>query len=76
MCDFFSTSFNLILFTITVSVLVWSYYYMDTDDSYTLLLYLITSFIFSMTILLISGSLLSFFIGWDLLGFTSLFLIF
>lgn len=74
--DFFSTRFNLILFSITLSVLVWSYYYMDTDDSYTLLFYLITSFIFSMTILIISGSLLSFFIGWDLLGFTSLFLIF
>ena len=75
-CDFFATCFNLILFSITVSVLVWSYYYMDTDDSYTLLFYLITTFIFSMTILIISGSLLSFFIGWDLLGFTSLFLIF
>jgi NADH:ubiquinone oxidoreductase subunit 5 (subunit L)/multisubunit Na+/H+ antiporter MnhA subunit len=74
--DFFSTRFNLILFSISLSVLVWSYYYMDTDDSYTLLFFLISLFIFSMSILIISGSLLSFFIGWDLLGFTSLFLIF
>jgi len=57
-------------------VLVWSYYYMDSEDSYTLLFYLISSFIVSMSIFIISGSLISLFVGWDLLGFTSLFLIF
>jgi len=56
--------------------MLWSYYYLDTEASFLRLFYLISIFILSITILLVSGSLLFLFIGWDLLGFSSLFLIF
>ena len=61
--DPLSSSFLVVLYTITFAVLLWSYYYLDTEASFLRLFYLISLFITSITILLVSGSLLLLFIG-------------
>ena len=61
--DTLSSSFLVVLFTITFAVMLWSYYYLDTEASFLRLFYLIALFISSITILLVSGSLLLLFIG-------------
>jgi len=66
--------YGLLVFN-TVSVLVWSYYYMDSCLEYRYFLSCLLTFIFSIIIILVAGNLILFFIGWDLLGFSSLWLV-
>ena len=61
--DPLSSSFLVVLYSITIAVMLWSYYYLDTEASFLRLFYLISLFITSITILLVSGSLLLLFIG-------------
>jgi len=73
--DSSSLIFLFTLLSISVSVLTWSYYYMDCDLAYRRFSSLILLFLGSMYILVFSADLLSLFVAWDLLGFTSFFLV-
>lgn len=72
-----SSSFILLftLLSISVSVLTWSYYYMDSELAYRRFCSLILFFLGSIFTLVLSADLLSLFVAWDLLGFTSFFLV-
>jgi len=48
---------------------------MDREARYKLFISLLFSFLFSMFLLVFSADLLSLFVAWDLLGFSSLFLV-
>jgi len=74
--DTYSFIFILTLYIVSGSVLVWSYYYLDTDPQFKVFLFSVLLFLFSMYGLVFSGHLLSIFVFWDLLGFCSLFLVF
>merc|ERR1712087_658477 len=72
------SSSYLFLFTllfISVGVLTWSYYYMDSEVMYRRFASLIFLFLCSIFLLVFSADLLSLFVAWDLLGFTSFFLV-
>lgn len=73
--DSSSFIFLFTLLSISVSVLTWSYYYMETDLAYRRFSGLILFFLVSMFTLVFSADLLSLFVAWDLLGFTSFFLV-
>ena len=73
--DINSLLFSKILIVISIAVLIWSYYYLGSEPVYIRFFFLILRFLFSIFILIFATSLLSLFIGWDLLGFTSFFLV-
>jgi NADH-ubiquinone oxidoreductase chain 5 len=73
--DYNSLLFSKVLIIISISVLLWSYSYLDSEPVYIRFFSLILRFLFSIFILIFATSLLSLFIGWDLLGFTSFFLV-
>merc|ERR1711931_475513 len=73
--DSSSYSFLFTLLFISVGVLSWSYYYMDSETLYRRFASLIFLFLCSIFILVFSADLLSLFVAWDLLGFTSFFLV-
>lgn len=73
--DSSSYTFILTLSSVSVSVLVWSYYYLDSELAYRQFLGLILFFLASIFTLVFSADLLSLFVAWDLLGFTSFFLV-
>lgn len=75
MVDHSSIVFTLTLFMISISVLIWAYYYMDTEVIYRNFVCLVFCFLFAMYGLVLSGSLLTLLVFWDLLGFTSFFLV-
>jgi len=56
-------------------VLLWSYFYMDVEVRYRNFCNLVFFFLASMIGLVLSGDLLTLFIFWDLLGFSSFFLV-
>jgi len=74
--DVFTLVFVHTLIIVSSRVLLWSYYYLDTDTKYKDFILLVISFLLSMVGLVLSGNLLIIFVFWDLLGFTSLFLVF
>ena len=74
--DEFSLVFLYTLFIVSSRVLLWSYYYLDSDTKYKDFILLVISFLLSMVGLVLAGNLLIIFVFWDLLGFTSLFLVF
>lgn len=73
--DSSSFIFLFTLLSISVSVLTWSYYYMDSDLAFRRFSSLILLFLGSIFSLVLSADLLSLFVAWDLLGFTSFFLV-
>lgn len=73
--DSSSFIFLFTLLSVSVSVLTWSYYYMDSDLAYRRFCILILFFLGSIFTLVFSADLLSLFVAWDLLGFTSFFLV-
>lgn len=73
--DAHSFVFLLTLFIISSSVLLWSYYYIDTESSYSKFCGLVLCFLFSIFGLVLGGSLLTSLVFWDLLGFSSFFLV-
>lgn len=75
MADSSSYIFILTLTSISVPVLTWSYFYIDNETSYRRFLVLIFLFLGSIFILVFSSDLLCLFVAWDLLGFTSFFLV-
>jgi len=73
--DYNSLLFSKVLIVISVSVLLWSYSYLGSEPVFIRFFFLVLRFLFSIFILIFATSLLSLFIGWDLLGFTSFFLV-
>jgi len=73
--DSYSLIFFYSLFSISSSVLLWSYYYLDSEPKYKYFCSLIFIFLFSMFLLIFACDLLSLFVAWDLLGFSSFFLV-
>ena len=74
----YDSSSYLFLFTllfISVGVLTWSYYYMDSEVMYRRFASLIFLFLCSIFLLVFSADLLGLFVAWDLLGVTSFFLV-
>ena len=67
--------FILTLILISLSVLLWSYYYLCSEASYRQFFSLVLLFLGSMFCLVFAGDLLCLFVAWDLLGFTSFFLV-
>jgi len=65
----------LTLTSISFSVLVWSYFYLYSESDFRRFVSLIIVFLCSMFTLVCSADLLSLFVAWDLLGFTSIFLV-
>jgi len=63
------------LLSISVSVLVWSYYYLYSEAVFRQFFGLVLIFLGSMFCLVFAGDLLCLFVAWDLLGFTSFFLV-
>lgn len=74
-CDSSSLLFRFTLTRVSISVLVWSYYYLDGELLYRRFFCLVLSFLASIIMLVFSSDLLRLFVAWDLLGFTSLFLV-
>lgn len=70
-----SLVFFVTLLTISISVTIWSYYYLDNIVSYRGFLVLLFLFLFAMYGLIFSADLLGLLCFWDLLGFTSFFLV-
>ena len=73
--DSSALTFLFTLLSISVSVLTWSYYYMDSDLAYRRFSSLILLFLGSIFALVLSADILSLLVAWDLLGFTSFFLV-
>ena len=67
--------FILTLISISLSVLLWSYYYLYSEAAYRQFFSLVLLFLGSMFCLVFAGDLLCLFVAWDLLGFTSFFLV-
>jgi len=73
--DLASILFLFTLFMLSNSVLLFSYYYMSDTPSFCRFLGILLAFLLSIFGLVLCGSLLSFFVFWDLLGFSSFFLV-
>jgi len=73
--DLASILFLFTLFILSNSVLLYSYYYISETESYTRFLVCLLAFLLSIFGLVLRGGLLSFFVFWDLLGFSSFFLV-
>jgi len=74
-CDSSSIIFSQTLVCISVSVLVWAFYYIDFEVSFRRFICVNFLFLGSIFALVFSADLLSLFVAWDLLGFTSFFLV-
>lgn len=73
--DFCATVFLSTLVVVSFCVLLWSYYYLASDSLYRCFLCTVLCFLFSMCGLVLSTDLLSLLVFWDLLGFSSFFLV-
>jgi len=73
--DLASILFLFTLFILSNSVLLYSYYYISETYSYSRFLVSLLAFLLSIFGLVLRGGLLSFFVFWDLLGFSSFFLV-
>merc|ERR1711931_79054 len=72
--DLASILFLFTLFILSSSVLLYSYYYISETYTYSRFLFCLLAFLLSIIGLVLRGGLVSFFVFWDLLGFTSFFL--
>ena len=73
--DHYSTSFFLLLGLVSGRVVLWSYYYLDSERAYNRFIFLLLSFIISMVMLIFFSNLFVALIGWDLLGVSSFLLV-
>jgi NADH-ubiquinone oxidoreductase chain 5 len=71
-----SLFFLCTLFSVSTSVLIWSYFYTYSFTNFRLLASLLFTFVLSMLLLVLAADLLTLLVAWDLLGFTSLFLVY
>ena len=75
LCDSSCLLFFFSLSSVSLSVLIWSYYYLESELLIRRFFCLVFSFLTSIFILVFSSDLLRLFVAWDLLGFTSFFLV-
>ena len=73
--DSVSYSFMLLTITIAMFVYIYVYSYFRYDSNIERLILFINCFVISMVILVVSGNLFVFFLGWELIGLTSFLLI-
>jgi len=73
--DYSANIFMVTLLNVSVCVLLWSYYYIDRNPLYRYFLSIVLSFLGSMFGLVLASDLLALLVFWDLLGFSSLFLV-
>jgi len=67
--------FMFTLFIVSSSVLSWSYFYMRRELEYRRFFGLVLVFLISIIMLVFRADLLALFVAWDLLGFSSFFLV-
>jgi len=73
--DLASILFLFTLFILSNRVILYSYYYISETESYSRFIVCLLAFLLSIFGLVLRGGLLSFFVFWDLLGFSSFFLV-
>lgn len=73
--DQWAGAFISLLCAISGRVFVWSYYYIDGEPVYRRFLGVLTTFVASMAMLILSSSLFLSLVGWDGLGVTSFLLV-
>jgi len=73
--DSVAYSFMLLTITIAMFVYVYVYSYFRYDANVERLILFINCFVISMVVLVVSGNLFVFFLGWELIGLTSFLLI-
>lgn len=73
--DSISYSFMLLTATIAMFVYIYVYSYFRYDANVERLILFINCFVISMVLLVVSGNLFVFFLGWELIGLTSFLLI-
>ena len=73
--DSVAYSFMLLTITIAMFVYIYVYSYFRYDANVERLILFINCFVISMVILVVSGNLFVFFLGWELIGLTSFLLI-
>lgn len=73
--DWISICFFTILYLISSSVVLWSYYYIDSEAWYSRFIYILYSFISAIVILIFASSIPIALIGWDGLGISSFLLV-
>ena len=73
--DLASVLFLFTLIILSNTVLLYSYYYLSEESTFLRFFGCLLSFLLSIFGLVLSGSLFSFVVFWDLLGFTSFFLV-
>jgi NADH:ubiquinone oxidoreductase subunit 5 (subunit L)/multisubunit Na+/H+ antiporter MnhA subunit len=73
--DYISISFTVLTLTIAMCVYVYCFSYFRAEPNVERLMLLINLFVISMVLLVSSGNFVVFFLGWELIGLTSFFLI-
>lgn len=73
--DLMTFFFFTILYLIATSVIIWRYYYIDTEAWYFRFIYILNTFITSIVVLIFSSSFVLALIGWDGLGIRSFLLV-
>jgi len=77
-CLSFDSSSLIFLFTLSIislCVILWAYYYLDSVALFRTFFGLVLWFLFAIVGLILSGSLHTLLVFWDLLGFSSFFLV-
>ena len=73
--DFVSISFSFLTTTIAIFVYIYTFAYFRYEPLVERLLVFLNSFILSMVLLVSAGNLIILFLGWEMIGMTSFFLI-
>lgn len=73
--DFVSISFSFLTTTIAIFVYIYTFAYFRYEPLVERLLIFLNSFILSMVLLVSAGNLIILFLGWEMIGMTSFFLI-
>lgn len=73
--DFISLSFALLTTTIAIFVILYAFCYFRYEPNIDRLIILLSSFVWSMTLLILSGNMFLLLLGWELIGLTSFLLI-
>nr|YP_010705366.1 NADH dehydrogenase subunit 5 [Rhabdias kafunata]WCQ82414.1 NADH dehydrogenase subunit 5 [Rhabdias kafunata] len=73
--SFNSVLFSFILFLVTLGVLIFSTYYMNSELNFSYYCFMLLIFVMSMFMLNFSNSVYTMMLSWDLLGISSFFLV-
>ena len=73
--DFISLSFAILTTTIAIFVILYAFCYFRYEPNVDRLIILLSAFVWSMTLLILSGNMFLLLLGWELIGLTSFLLI-